>query len=149
MAVYCFDRDYTVDTSPSPPRMGECVPLEWVRALAHDAGHTVIATGNQHLCVEADIPGDDMLRSRYSALPPAARQGIPSPPGDDEPPTRRYRLRLVERLFDDGEFVVVDDADLGDVEDGIWTHYYPWEFVDAVRDGCIDVPGVSSPTETT
>lgn len=138
MVVYCFDRDYTVDTNPSPPRMGESVPLAWVRSLAHETSHTVVATGNQHLCLEADIPGDDLLRQRYAALPPAERDGVPTPP--EGPPTRRDRLRLVEALFDASGYVVVDDADLRDVEDDRWTHYYPWEFVDAVREGHVEVP---------
>ena len=138
MRAYCFDRDYTVDTSPSPPRMGECVPVEWVRSLAHETNHAVVATGNQHRCVEADIPGDDLLRARYAALPPAARAGIPTPP--EAPPTRRHRLRLVEELIDAEAYVVVDDANLRDIEGDGWTHYYPWEFVDAVRTGDIRVP---------
>ena len=139
MRAYCFDRDYTVDTSPSPRRMGECIPLEWVRALAHETDHAVIATGNQQLCAEADIPGDELLRRRYAALPPAKRRDVPTPP--EGPPTRRHRLRLVEALVDAEAFVVVDDADLRDVENDRWTHYYPWEFVDAVRAGEIPVPG--------
>jgi hypothetical protein len=140
MAVYCFDRDYTVDTNPSPPRMGESVPLEWVRSLAHESPHAVVATGNQHLCREADIPGDDELRARYEALPPATRRAVPAPP--EEKPSRRHRLRLVEALFESDAYVVVDDADLRDVEDDRWTHYYPWEFVEAVRDGEIRIPAV-------
>lgn len=144
MVVYCFDRDYTVDTNPSPPRMGESVPLSWVRSLAHETSHTVVATGNQHLCLEADVPGDEDLRERYAALPPARRSEIPTPP--EETPTRRDRLRLVEALFDAERYVVVDDADLRDIEDDCWTHYYPWEFVDAVRAGEVTVPGAAEAT---
>lgn len=140
MAVYCFDRDYTVDTNPSPARMGESVPLSWVRSLAHETDHHVVATGNQHLCHEADIPGDDHLRERYATLPPAEQAGVPTPPADK--PSRRHRLRLVEAVFDAERFVVVDDADLRDVEDDRWTHYYPWEFVDSVRAGEVRIPAV-------
>lgn len=143
MKVYCFDRDYTVSTSPSPPRMGPCVPIEWVRGLAHQAGYPVIATGNQQLCQEANIPGDTYLQNKYEELPTEIKSNVPAPPEDGDPPTRRYRLRLVEVLFDAESYIVVDDADLSDIENDRWTHYYPWDFVDAVHAGNITIPGIN------
>ncbi|MFC7195811.1 hypothetical protein ACFQL4_16220 [Halosimplex aquaticum] len=51
-------------------------------------------------------------------------------------PPRDERLRLLADLRDGAtDHVVVDDVDRSHV-DG-WTHYYPWEFVDAVRDGTV------------
>lgn len=132
MRVYAFDRDFTVDVNPHPDR--PAVPLAWVRHLAHETDHEVWAIGNQDLTHEAEIPGMDDLRRRLA-------DGRDANPDDgatgarvDEWPERRERLRLLERLFPDADgYVVVDDADLSDV-DG-WTHYHAWDFVEAAESG--------------
>jgi len=145
--VYAFDRDHTVDTNPHPERAA--VPLDWIVELRAREGTSVWAIGNQRLTHEAGIPGVVELQTRLGdggvrtrglqlltgldrLLPATAADAmIPDPVAealaDVSMPPRRERLRLLERLFPDADgYVVVDDADLRDVEG--WTHYFPWEF---------------------
>lgn len=145
--VYAFDRDHTVDVNPHPERAA--VPLDWIVELRAREGTTVWAIGNQRLTHEAGIPGVVELQNRLGdrgartrglsllirldwLLPATVSDGmIPAPVAELlaslSMPPRRERLKLLERLFPDAEaYVVVDDADLRDVEG--WTHYFPWEF---------------------
>ncbi|MFW6018550.1 MAG: HEAT repeat domain-containing protein [Halapricum sp.] len=135
MAVFAFDRDWTVDVNPHPNR--DAVPLEWVRHLAHETEHAVYAIGNQDLAAEAAIPGVVDIVGRH---PDDWGQwlGEKRPNGRYERfPLRRERLSLIEDLHPEADrFVVVDDLDLSDVEG--WDHFHAWEFVPAVKDGRID-----------
>lgn len=128
MIVFAFDRDETVDVNPPAGR--RAVPLQWIRYLAHETEHEVWAIGNQRLRAEADIPGiEEILRE----FPSVARSDL----------TRERRIRLLMDLFPGAqEYIVVDDLNLKHVD--AWTHYFPWEFVDAVEAGQLDFdpPGV-------
>lgn len=108
MKVFAFDRDDTLTTNAGP------VPVAWVAELAER--HEVWAIGNQMLKDEVDVPGFAELREHFDGTPtlyPRAR-----------------RLELLDEVYPDAdEYVVVDDADLSDV-DG-WCHYFPAEFVEA------------------
>jgi hypothetical protein len=152
--VLAFDRDETVDVNPPPDR--EAVPLAWLRSFDERAAVEVWAIGNQRLRHEASVPGVPellsgvgagrlrprllagalwiewhlhdypVLRTLFAAAAPHVDAGAM--------PTRERRLRLIADLYDDASaYVVVDDVDRSHV-DG-WDHYYPWEFVRAVRDG--------------
>lgn len=139
--VLCFDRDYTVDVNPHPER--RAVPLAWVKYWAHDSDFIdVWATGNQHLRYEAAIPGVSRAKETRDK-----HLGY----GDGETdegyhPSRRETLRLVADVYhpirDSVEFIVVDDVNLGDMQSEGWTHYFPWEFVEAVQTGTapVEVP---------
>lgn len=125
MHVFAFDRDDTIDVNPHP-RESPMVPLSWVTHLAHETHHEVWATGNQTLTMEADIPGVDEALNR-----------LDRDPGDNLP-MRRERVLMLGDLFPDANsYVVVDDVDLSHL-DG-WDHYYPWDFVEAVRAGDIGI----------
>jgi hypothetical protein len=57
-------------------------------------------------------------------------------------PRRRDGLRLVRDVYEaaypdeDFQFIVVDDVDVSDLEEeGPWTYYTPWQFVEAVENG--------------
>lgn len=156
--VYAFDRDRTVDVNPHPDRAA--VPLAWVEALRDRAGVDVWAIGNQRLRYEAAVPGVPELLAETGTGTVTARvlTGMlwlewhlhrypileafftASAPHVDESmmPARAERLSLLAELYGPGaDLIVVDDADLADV-DG-WTHYYPWEFVTAVDEGTLDL----------
>ena len=134
--VLAFDRDFTVDLNPHPTR--EAVPLEWVRYWAHETDHEVWAIGNQDLTDEADIPGIIELVRR--------RDGNIDALGEQDQfgyyewwPEREQRLHILADLFPNAsEHIVVDDIDLSHV-DG-WEHYHAWDFVDEIRNGCIQLP---------
>jgi len=134
--VFAFDRDETVDVNPHPEE--EAVPLSWVRTLAHETPHEVWAIGNQQLKDEADIDGirEAVMESEnewYRAFEEAETDL-----DVDGWPRRGRRVTMLSELFPDADaYIVVDDKDLSYVEG--WTHYYPWEFVDAVRNGTLPV----------
>lgn len=136
MNVFAFDRDHTVDVSPHPER--PVVPHRWVTHLACETEHEVWAIGNQDLKAEADIPGIQELVRRldnewYEKLGDQADEKW-----FEEWPTGEQRLRMIEELFPAAdEYTVVDDADLSAVEG--WSHYYAWDFVEAVLSGSVDV----------
>jgi len=153
--VICFDRDYTIDVNP--PRDRDVVPLQWVKHLAHSAATDTIdvwATGNQHLVTEAAIPGIRTAKELWDTINiPDVEASFDKPRDDDGEeistykPQRREGLRLIKDLYDpvDGvepDFVVVDDANLTDLERHGWTYYRPWDFVDAVEadDAPIEIP---------
>lgn len=130
MKVFAFDRDETVDTNP--PKGRKAVPLSWVRHLAHETHHEVWAIGNQLLRGEADIPG---VSEAFDRLPSGTTKfgdpavGIP----------REKRVQMLSVLFPEAEaYIVVDDVNLKHLNG--WRHYFPWEFVDAVEGGDLDLP---------
>ncbi len=154
--ILAVDRDDTVDVNPPADR--EAVPLAWLRAFDDGDAVEVWAIGNQRLRYEAGVPGVPELlaelgvsrvrsrilagmmriewhlhgypglRTMFAATAPRVDSGMM--------PTRDERLRLLTDLRDGAAaYVVVDDVDRSHV-DG-WTHYYPWEFVEAVRDGTV------------
>lgn len=150
--VMAFDRDHTIDVNPHPEK--DAVPLEWLVELNRREEVEAWAIGNQRLTHEAGVPGVAELQKRLGEspleasllglltwidglLPPALVDGVVVRPIADRiasvsMPTRRERLRLLERLFPDADaYVVVDDVDLSDV-DG-WEHHFPWEFVREFR----------------
>lgn len=134
-AVFAFDRDEAVDVNPHPEH--EAVPLAWVRSLAHDSDHEVWAIGNQALKAEADIPG---VREAVLELENEWHREFATTDADEEVdgwPRRARRVTMLSDLFPEASaYIVVDDKDLTYVEG--WTHYYPWDFVDAVRTGGIE-----------
>lgn len=132
--VWCFDRDRTVDVNPHPSR--RAVPLAWVRRLAQQPEHVVLATGNQTLKHEADIPGVDEIVAAWRDLDPEdqGRAAIEDPVR----PWRRDRVRMVADLFPGCPVDVIDDVDLSDLEDGQVTHHFPWDLVAAVEDGTLE-----------
>ena len=130
MKVFAFDRDETVDTNP--PKNRPAVPLTWVRHLAHETDHEVWAIGNQMLRGEADIPG---VSEAYARLPSDDHHfgdpsvGIP----------REKRVQMLSVIFPEAEqYIVIDDVNLKHL-DG-WTHYFPWDFVEAVETGELLIP---------
>jgi len=139
MTVYCFDRDYTVSVNPHPDH--EAVPLSWIKWIARETDHPVYATGNQHLRREALIPGIEEARQRWEAM-----NGFhPEDRYEDDgyygyKPARRDGLRLIQDVHpEEDEIVVVDDINLRDLEpEGIY-HYYPWDFVEQVRNGELEI----------
>ena len=144
MYVVAFDRDETLDVNPHPER--EAVPLEWVSYLAAETEHEVWAIGNQDLIDEVDIPGVRTAVRRLSeaeALPERVDRALPEQWLSATSPLTRWiqrgdRVRLLEILYPDADgYVVVDDANLSYLES--WTHYYPWDFVAAVRSGELDL----------
>lgn len=138
--VVCFDRDEAVSTNPHPDPAKPAVPLSWVKYLAHAAPDVdVWATGNQTLRGEAAIPGTGRALSLWSELgnEPDSRFSTPDPFRYELP--RRDRLHVVYDLYAaaglDPGLVVVDDADLRNMADHGWEHFFPWEFVAAVEAG--------------
>jgi len=143
--VLCFDRDHTVSVNPHPSL--PAVPLGWVQYWAHKTDIPVWATGNQHLCLEAEIPGikeAEKLWERYVGDGeyeyPESRMDVYSKP------RRKDGLRLIQDLYqtafpeEDFRFIVVDDVDVSDLsKEGPWTHYLPWNFHYAMNHGRLDI----------
>ena len=128
--VFAFDRDYTVDVNPPPRDDQEAVPLEWVRYLAHETEHIVFATGNQLLREEADIPGIPTMLDLHPE--PEEYAGPPEMWGRHRP-RRADRSRMLAEIYPNADrYIVVDDADLSDLEG--WEYYPSWEFVPKARD---------------
>ncbi|MEF8881696.1 MAG: adaptin protein [Halapricum sp.] len=129
--VLAFDRDETVDVNPHPEK--QAVPLSWIQHLNEETHHEVWAIGNQKLKAEASVPG---VREAVLELENEWYREFSETENDDEVdgwPRRARRVTMLSELFPDAEgYVVVDDKDLSYVEG--WDHYYPWEFVEAVRD---------------
>lgn len=144
--VLCFDRDLTIDVNFTTqnkgfiPDDGEPVPLKWVKSWAHGYDHIdVWATGNQHLRKEAEIPGFEELHQVWNEYVGPDIVAKYEPAGANPyKPRRRRGLEMIKEFYDhcDGvdpdQFIVVDDVDVSDV-DG-YTHYFPWDFVDAVSE---------------
>jgi len=137
--ILAFDRDQTVDVNP--PANKEAVPLSWIEHWDAETDHEVWAIGNQELKSEAGIPG---VREAVLELENEWYREFTETDDDDSVdgwPRRARRVEMLAELFPDADgYVVVDDKDLSYV-DG-WSHYFPWEFVDAVRTGALtlDVP---------
>ncbi|ELY77940.1 hypothetical protein [Natrinema gari] len=137
--VLCFDRDYTVSVNPHPDE--RAVPIGWVQWWGHCTDIPVWATGNQHLRVEAEIPGIREAEHAWEDYLDNGEYEYKNSQFEDYwKPRRRDGLRLVQDVYQeafpdkDFQFVVVDDADVSDLEDeGPWTHYLPWDFVEAVE----------------
>ncbi len=140
--VLCFDRDYTVSVNPHPDH--RAVPIGWLQHWYHVEEIPVWATGNQHLKTEAEIPG---IRDAEHAWKEYITDGEDydyenSQFEDYIKPRRRDGLRLVQDVYEeafpdeDFRFIVVDDEDVSDLEEeGPWTYYTPWQFVEAVENG--------------
>ena len=138
--VLCFDRDDTLSVNPHPDH--RAVPIGYVQWYAHELEIPVFATGNQHLKTEAEIPG--ISEAEYAWEEYLGRDEYEYENSQFEDyikPRRRDGLRLIQDLYEETfpdqkfRFVVVDDADVSDLEDeGPWTHYFPWNFVEAVED---------------
>lgn len=127
--VFAFDRDHTVDVNP-PGRGRDAVPLSWVRHLAHRTHHVVFATGNQRLKDEAEIPGTAEIVRAHPSLSASEAGNVHF----NNRLSRRERVRSLGHLYPAARRrIVVDDVDLADMDD--WTHYFPWDFYDAVRAG--------------
>lgn len=139
--VLCFDRDYTVSVNPHPDE--RAVPIGWVQYWAHVEEIPVWATGNQHLKTEAEIPGIREAEDAWEEYVTGEEYEYANSQFEDfHKPRRRDGLRLVQDVYEetfpdtDFRFVVVDDADVSDMEDeGPWTHRFPWGFVKTVESG--------------
>lgn len=139
--VLCFDRDDTTSVNPHPERAS--VPIGYVQYWAHETDIPVWASGNQHLKSECEIPGlseAEFLWEEYIAGEEYEYEN--SEFENHIKPRRRDGLRLIQDVYqeafpdEDFRFVVVDDADVSDLsEEGPWTHYFPWDFVEAVESG--------------
>ncbi|MCU4718926.1 adaptin protein [Halapricum hydrolyticum] len=134
--VLAFDRDRTVDVNPPADR--SAVPLSWIEHWANETDHEVWAIGNQRLKSEAGIPG---VREAVMRLENEWYREFNETDDDEHVdgwPRRARRVEMLAELFPDADdYLVVDDKDLSYIED--WTHYYPWEFVDVVRSGDVDL----------
>lgn len=132
--VFAFDRDQTVSVNPPPEK--RAVPLEWVSTLGQSSACAVYATGYQRLTDEADIPGIEELVDAHPTAEITPIDGDAQINGYH--PTRSERLDILADLYPDADRIVVDDVDLTDVAG--WTHYFPWDFVDAVEAGELTLP---------
>lgn len=134
--VFAFDRDETVDVNPHPEKAA--VPLAWLRYLNEETDHEVWATGNQKLKSEADIPG---IREAVLRLENEWHREFRETETDENVdgwPRRARRVTMISDLFPEASgYIVIDDKDLSYI-DG-WDHYFPWEFVEAVREGRLDI----------
>lgn len=161
VTVVCFDRDRTVSVNPSPAPGQPAVPLSWVKYLAHETDADVWATGNPMLREEAGILGMETAIPLWRSLAEDQRADWNRTVRADGRLLlpRRNRLRVVTDLYvgrgaandddetgpthaDDGRDVtllVVDDVNLEDMAEVGWTHYFPWDFVPAVREGTAEV----------
>lgn len=147
IAVVCFDRDHTVSINPHPDR--DSVPLSWVKYLAHEVpAIDVWATGNQTLREEASAPGisEAITCWRYLTLPDNPLEYHAHVPVGGRLPGRREGLELIQAVYDRlateseiYQLLVVDDVDLSDLESEGWTHYFPWDFVAAIKAGTADI----------
>lgn len=127
--VFAFDRDSTLSVCPPVGEAREAVPIEWVAVLAHRTEHLVYATGNQLLVEEADIPGIQSICDAHTM--DRTIEDNAGPLVFD--PDRRTRVAMLREVYPDADrYVVVDDVDLSEM--GGWEHYFPWDFVDAVRE---------------
>jgi len=139
--VLCFDRDDTVSVNPHHDE--RAVPIGWIQYWAHVEEIPVWCTGNQHLRVETETPGIREAEYLWEEHIEGEEYEYENSQFEDYwKPRRRDGLRLVRDLYEtaypdeDFQFVVVDNADVSDLEDeGPWTHYYPWDFVEAVESG--------------
>lgn len=138
--VLCFDRDSTVSVNPHPDH--RAVPIGWIQWYAHCTDIPVWATGNQHLKSEAEIPGLAEAESLWEEYVTGEEYEYENSEFENHiKPRRRDGLRLVQDVYEetfpdeDFRFIVVDDADVSDLEDeGPWTWYAPWDFVETVED---------------
>ncbi len=139
--VLCFDRDSTVSVNPHPEH--RAVPIGWLQFWAHVEEISVFATGNQHLRTEAKIPGIREAEYAWEEYVTGEEYNYENSQFEDYwKPRRRDGLRLVQDLYEETfpdqkfRFVVVDDVDVSDLEEeGPWTWYAPWDFVEAVEGG--------------
>jgi len=143
--VLCFDRDRTVSVNPHPEK--RAVPIGWLQHWCHVEEIPVWATGNQHLKSEAEIPGLTEAESLWEDHLVGEEYDYENSQFEDYiKPRRRDGLRLVQDVYDEAfpdgnfRFIVVDDVDVSDLEEeGPWTYYTPWQFVEAVENGEAEV----------
>lgn len=139
--VLCFDRDRTVSVNPHSDH--RAVPIGQIQWWAHVEEIPVWASGNQHLRVECEIPGIREAEELWEEYIAGEEYEYQNSQFDDfHKPRRRDGLRLIQDVYqeafpdEDFRFVVVDDADVSDLEEeGPWRHYLPWKFVEAVESG--------------
>jgi len=143
--VLCFDRDHTVSVNGHPDE--RAVPIGWIQWWAHELAIPVWATGNQHLRTEAKIPGIREAEHTWEEYVAGEEYEYENSQFEDYiKPRRRDGLRLIQDLYEETfpdqklRFIVVDDVDVSDLSDeGPWTHYFPWDFVEAVESGEAEV----------
>ena len=133
MILFAFDRDSTVDSSPSPGP----VPLAWVRWLAKH--YPVWAIGNPALGPEAGIPTHRDIAKRLRADPQhaarlsgarAAFSGLPA--REVNVKSKVFRLAGLDRLVPDPTIrIVVDDFAIP--VESHWIYMTPEDFVEAWR----------------
>ncbi len=103
----------------------------------------VFASGNQHLRVEAEIPGISEAEHVWEEYLDNGEYDYENSQFEDYwKPRRRDGLRLIQDVYqtaypdEDFRFVVVDDVDVSDLEEeGPWEHHFPWDFVEVVENG--------------
>ncbi|MFC7323100.1 adaptin protein [Halorubrum rutilum] len=139
--VLCFDRDNSVSVNPHPEH--RAVPIGWIQYWAHVEETPVWCTGNQHLRVETETPGIREAEYLWEEHIAGEQYKYENSQFEDFiKPRRRDGLRLIQDVYEaafpdeDLRFIVVDDADVSDLSDeGPWTWYAPWDFVEAVESG--------------
>lgn len=130
-----------MSVNPHPDE--RAVPIGWIQYWAHKDEIPVFATGNQHLRVEAEIPGINDAEHAWEEYLDNGEYDYENSQFEDYwKPRRRDGLRLIQDLYqtaysdDDFRFIVVDDVDVSDLSDeGPWEYWLPWEFVEAVESG--------------
>lgn len=137
MRVFAFDRDETLSVNPPPEK--KAVPIEWVRHIAHHTNDFVYAIGNQKLVEEANIYGVLDIVGRHPTADWNEQFGDKLPNGEYERfPSRYDRLDMITEIHPDAEqYIVVDDFDLSNASE--WTHYFAWDFYEAVKEGEIEI----------
>ncbi len=123
-------------------RRRRSVPIGWVQWYAHETDIPVFASGNQHLKSECEIPGLSEAERLWNEVKGEEYEYSNSEFENHIKPRRRDGLRLIRALYEetfpdeDFRFIVVDDEDVSDLEnEGPWTYYTPWDFVEAVESG--------------
>lgn len=131
--VAAFDTDATLAYAGGP------VPLDHLIDLREDPSVAVYATGhNQSLRGQAEIPGTYEINDALGRTP-------------DQWVDRADRMRLLKRLHPDADqYVVVDDADLRELEAEGWRYYQPAEYaieeLDIMPDEWVGRVGISLPS---
>jgi len=139
--VLCFDRDDSVSVNPHSDH--RAVPIGWLQFWSHVEEIPVFASGNQHLRTEAKIPGISEAEHAWEEYVTGEEYEYENSQFEDYiKPRRRDGLRLIQDLYEETfpdqtfRFVVVDDADVSDLEEeGPWAHFFPRDFVEAVESG--------------
>jgi hypothetical protein len=127
--ILCLDRDMTISTGTPPGP----IPKQSAQKIKQKA-HLTLATGNQRLKTELDIPGKFEIKQLNSEKEQKAKKKILKEYNQDYSYTitinirlpRREAIRKVKNSFPSKKIIVIDDEDLSDLQ-GIY-HYQPYEF---------------------